>query len=481
MRGFIISVLLLLAGRGMAEESVFNILDFGAQKGQWNMSTEAIQKAIDACHKAGGGRVLFPKGYYSTGTLFLRSNVHLDFEDGAKLYGSTDIKDYAEVPVATEEPQFSKCLFYAEEAENITITGVDTSEINGRGYYFRWAPERPKLFRFERCRNIRVEDMTIKNSGSWCIYFGGCDTVRMTRVSIYNKENHNNDGMNYDGCSNVWIKDCNLQVEDDAICLKSSINRTCENINVEGCSVSSYHAALKFGTASGWGFKDVTVRNCRFYDCRYGTIKLLMVDGGYIDNVHISDIDLFNCAGPIFLRLGNRGRDYTRSIRQVYDADVKPEGRPVGTLKNVYIGNISGRLYGRNDAVEGIMFTGIPGHYIENVTLENIDLTFSGHGNLDANVVVPEDEARYPEQSFFGALNSYGLFIRHAKNVKLNNVKLRLRGHDSRPPIYLEDVRGGVFSNVSVEVSGNVTDVVMQKNVTGVKKLDAVRAVPVAF
>ncbi len=449
-----------------------NILDFGAKPGLATVNTRAIQAAIDACHQQGGGKVIFPKGNFVTGTLFLKSKVELAFEERSSLLGSTSLADYAEVPVATEEPQFSKCLFYGDGVENIAITGSDTSEINGRGYYFKNSAQRPKLFRIERSRNIRLEKITIMNSGSWCMYFGGCDNIRLTGVSVYNKENKNNDGMNYDGCSNVWITDCNLQVEDDAICLKSSIDRTCENFNVEGCTVSSYHAALKFGTASAYGFRNVTVRNCRFYDCRYGTIKLLLVDGGYIDGIRISDIELFNCGGPIFLRLGNRGRSYAKSIRQAYGRDVKPEGAPVGALRNVYLGNIRGRLVGRNDAVEGILITGIPGHYIENVTIENLDLSFSGHGDLDvAHLVVPEDEARYPEQSFFGPLNSYGLYLRHAKNVRLRNIKLSLRGPDSRPALYLEDVIDSQLEDVRFELGPSAPAALLLKQVSGLKIL----------
>jgi len=461
--------LVSLAG---AKESpkVFNILNYGAKSGRaGGLCTKAIQAAIDNCHINGGGTVLIPAGVYVTGTLFLKSNVHLEFAEKTELRGSTSMEDYAEVPVATEEPHFSKCLFYAEGVENVAITGSDRSEINGQGYFFKDASERPKLFRIERSKNVRFENITIKNSGSWCVYFGACDNVRLTRVSVYNKENRNNDGLDFDACSNVWITDCNLQVEDDAICLKSSMDRVCEDIHVEGCTVSSYHAAVKFGTASAHGFRNITVTNCRFYDCRYGTIKLLMVDGGYIENVRISDIELFNCGGPIFLRLGNRGRDYSKSIRQVYKEDAKPEGAPVGTLKNVYLGNIRGRLYGRNESVEGIMLTGIPGHPIENMTLENIDLSFSGHGDLDVtDRIVPEDEARYPEQSFFGPLNAYGLFIRHAKNLKLNNVKFTLRGHDSRPAIYLEDLQGGEFNNFQVDLNPKVESAVITRRVTGV-------------
>ena len=162
---------------------------------------------------------------------------------------------------------------------------------------------------------------------------------------------------------------------------------------------------------------------------------------------------MYNCGGPIFLRLGNRGRDYTKSIHQVYAKDAKPEGRPVGQLKNITFRNIEGRLMGRHDSTECIMFTGIPGHYIENVTLENIHFSYSGHGNLNINDrIVPEDEARYPEQSFFGPLPVYGMYFRHVKGLKVKNVSLALRGHDNRPAIVLDDVQESSFSKLSFDV-----------------------------
>jgi len=316
-------IFLLLASALNIPASTFNILDYGAKNSHLELSTEAIQAAIDACSENSTGKVIIPKGTYVTCTLLLKSNVTIQMESGSELFGSSSLEDYAEVPVATEEPHFSKCLFYAKGEKNITILGHPRSEINGRGYFFKHSPERPKLFRIEECINIRIENAIIKNSGSWCVYFRECDSVFIHKTAIFNKENRNNDGMNYDGCSNVWITECNLQVEDDAICLKSSVDKICENIYVSDCTVSSYWACIKFGTASKTGFRNVKVTNCQFFDSRHGTIKLLAVDGAIIENIEFSNIKMYNCGGPIFLRLGNRGRDYSESIKQVYSEDVK--------------------------------------------------------------------------------------------------------------------------------------------------------------
>jgi len=403
-----------------AQEKTFNIVDFGAKPSHKELSTKAIQSAIDTASKI-KGTVIIPKGLFLTGTLFLKSNITLKMESGAELYGSTKLEDYAKVPIATEEPHFSKCLFYAKGEKNITIIGHPRTEINGQGYFFKFSPERPKLFRIEECQNVRIQDAIIKNSGSWCIYFRECDSVSIHNTRVYNKENRNNDGMNFDGCSNVKITDCNIQVEDDAICLKSSVDKITENFLISNCTVSSYWACVKFGTASKTGFRNVKVQNCQFFDSRHGTIKLLAVDGAILEDIEFSDIKIFNCAGPIFLRLGNRGRDYSASIKQIYKEDAQPEGRPVGKLRNITFRNIEGRITGSIDPpTSGIMLTGLPNHYIENVTMENIHFSFEGFGQLNIkNRIVPEDEARYPEQLFFGKLPSYGIYARHIKGLQL--------------------------------------------------------------
>ena len=254
-------------------------------------------------------------------------------------------------------------------------------------------------------------------------------------------------------------------MEDDALCLKSSVDKICENINISGCTVSSYWAAVKFGTASKTGFRNIKVTNCQFFECRYGAIKLLAVDGAILENVEFSDIKLYNCGGPIFMRLGNRGRTYDKSIKQVYSTDVKPEGRAVGKLRNIVIRNVEGRLTARHDSADCILITGIPGHYIENVVLENIHLSYPGHGDLDVkDRVVPEDEARYPEQSFFGVLPSYGVYLRHVKGIQMKNITLELRESDSRPVMVLDDVIESSFSGVKFDIEPESGSALVVKN-----------------
>ena len=173
---------------------------------------------------------------------------------------------------------------------------------------------------------------------------------------------------------------------------------------------------------------------------------------------------------PIFIRLGNRGRTYTRRTRGGQGADVQPEGAPIGTLKDVRIRDVvaevtvedreeAARAAYKNLKVDTspgvtdeeksksgpIMITGITGHYVENVVLENIKISYPGGGDQeDAERVVPEDIARYPEQFFFGVLPAWGAYIRHARNVEFKNVILETRSPDARERIMLDDVEGFV-------------------------------------
>ena len=191
-----------------------------------------------------------------------------------------------------------------------------------------------------------------------------------------------------------------------------------------------------------------------------GGIKLELVDGGRMENIKISRITMENVGSPIFIRLGNRGRIYENFSEQIQNADAKPEGAPVGSIKNIRISDIVADVQipqvrsrqsegtmvngftGRQRAQAGpIMIAGIPGHYIENVVLENIEISYPGLGTVeDSKNEVAEDIARYPEQFFFGVLPAWGAYIRHAKNIEFNNVKMTTREDDKREKIVLDDV-----------------------------------------
>ncbi len=303
--------------------------------------------------------------------------------------------------------------------------------------------------------------VTWKRPAFWGIHLVDCKNVRFNAVTVrFRNNNFNNDGLDLDGCENVLIENCDIDSGDDAICLKSSKN-PCRNIVVRRCKVSSNTAAVKFGTSSRGGFIDVKVTNCYFYDCPMGAIKLQSVDGGSLENVDISRITMKDVGSPIFIRLGDRGSTFNDSEKE------KP---PVGTLKNIRISEIIAEVtiedrekvtratyknVKAEDAPEvtdkekskagPIMIAGIPKHYVENVQLQNVTISFPGHGTKEnAQRSVAEDEDRYPEQYFFGVLPAWGAYIRHAKNVEFKNVEMKLRGEDERQRIVLDDVEGFV-------------------------------------
>lgn len=458
-----------------SKTTVFNVKTYGAIGDSIAMDTKAIQLAIDACNKVGGGKVWVPAGKYIIGTIRLKSNVSLSLDYGAYLLGSENISDYDTNLIEAREGDVH-CLIYAENAQNIRIEGLGV--IDGRGTSKSFPREqgkpRPRLIRMVNIDKLTFSGVTYKRPAFWGIHIVDSKNVHFNGVTVRFRNNgYNNDGLDIDGCENVLIENCDIDAGDDAICLKSSL-KPCRNFVVKNCIVSSGTAALKFGTSSRGGFIDVKVSNCYFYDSPMGAIKLQLVDGGRLENVDISRITMKNVGSPIFIRLGNRGSTYKKTIVQKFNADVQPEGIPVGTLKNIRISDVVAEVTfedreqaalavykasDKKDRLEStgeltdlekskvgpIMITGIPGYYVENVVLENITISYPGNGTeKEATNVVVEDIARYPEQFFFGVLPAWGAYIRHAKNIQFKNVVMTIRNPDKREKIVLDDVNGFV-------------------------------------
>ena len=425
---------------------IFNVKTFGAVGDGVAMDTKALQAAIDACSDNKGGIVWIPAGGYHIGTIRMKSNVTLSLDSGATLLGSQKISDYA-TDLSVPREGGVHCLIYAEDATNMVLEGLGVIDARGTPEAFpRGQGPRPRLMRMVNCKQITFSGLTYKNPASWGLHLIDCRNINFNSITLRFRDNqYNNDGLDLDGCEDVLIENCDLNAGDDAICLKSSLN-PCKNIVVRGCEVTSDTAAFKLGTSSRGGFVDVSVTNCRFYDCPMGAIKLELVDGGRLENVKISRIVMEKVGDPIFIRLGNRGRTYQRRTGQRFNADVEPEGAPIGTLKNVRISDVVAEVTGEDKSKSGpIMISSIPGHYVENVVLENIKISYPGGGTSeDAERVVPEDIARYPEQFFFGTLPAWGAYIRHARNIEFKNVELQTRAPDKRKKIVLDDVEGFV-------------------------------------
>ncbi|MFB3828683.1 MAG: glycoside hydrolase family 28 protein, partial [Bryobacteraceae bacterium] len=199
-----------------------NVRDHGAAGDGNRLDTMALQAAIDACARAGGGAVLLPPGRYLSGTLFLKSHVTLWLDPGATLLGSKDLNHY---PVTVQKPRSytdnytDKSLIYAEDCENIGIAGRGT--IDGQGAAFKGPYKvRPYMIRVINCRDVAIDGVAIKDSPMWVQHYLGCEGVAIRGITVRSRVNRNNDGIDIDACSRVRISDCDIWSGDDAIVLK---------------------------------------------------------------------------------------------------------------------------------------------------------------------------------------------------------------------------------------------------------------------
>lgn len=448
---------------GQAEKpKMFNLKDYGAVGDGVTINTKALQKAIDTCTEAGGGVLRIPAGEFVIGTVQIKSNVTFSFDYGAQLLGSQDMKDYPTDKVRPSREGNSECLLYAADASNIRFEGLGVIDGRGSRKAFpknsgpRGKDNRPRLIRFENCKNVTLSGLTYKNPAFWGIHLVECKDVHITGVTLQMRDNNsNNDGFDIDGCENLLLENSNIHSHDDAICLKSSL-KPCRNIVIRNCRVSSITAGVKFGTSSSGGFINVDVSNLYIFDCPMGGIKLQIVDGGRMENINISRITMDNVGSPIFIRLANRGRIYSKNTytgTKLMNGKVS-EGAQVGSIKGVRISDVVANVTiqpqaktvtDKDIAKAGpIMIAGIPGHNVEDILLENITISYPGDIEKDVKRAVAEDTTRYPEQYFFGVLPAWGAYIRHARNVEFKNVKMNLRSEDARQRIVLDDVEGFV-------------------------------------
>lgn len=424
-----------------------DITELGAVPDSITLNTNAIQTAINMVAESGGGTVIVPPGKFLTGSLVLKNGVTLYLRKGAYLLGSENLADYLSIKpsyVALRTGNSTKQLIFAENQLNIAIMGEGT--ILGRGGVFKKAEKndepgitRPHLIQIINCKNIRIEGVSMKNSGGWMQHYLACENLVIKDINVFNHCNLNNDGIDIDGCQDVVVSGCIVDSDDDGICLKSTSPKPCKNVVVSNCVVKSHCNALKLGTESTGGFQNIVFNGCVVSpsadpDPIYGTpsgqsaISIEMVDGGVLENVSFSNITVNETDCPIFIRLGNRARKYTPSA---------PEPG-VGILRNV---NISDVIAITSSATTSNI-TGFPGGYAENISINNVMIINKSEPklNLEGKSVVENDKA-YPTAAMFGKeLPASAFFVRHVKNISFNNVQVFIEGKNAYPFFVLHDV-----------------------------------------
>ena len=439
----IICLLLVLTHISNAAQSTFNVKDYGAKGDGSSLNTKSIQSAIDACSKSGGGTVLFPAGRYFSGTIYLKSHVTLFLEAGAVLEGSKNLKDY---PVTISKVRSftdnytNKSLIYAEDLEDVAVLGNGMIDGNGASFKvgdmpgdeslskeeYSFYKNRPYLIRMINCRKILVRDITLVNSPMWVQHYLLCEDLNIDGITVNSRVNYNNDGIDIDGCDRVRISNCDIISGDDAIVLKSTMDKPCRNVTITNCILSSDCNAFKLGTETNGGFENITFSNSVIYDTPLSGITLQMVDGGTLDRVSVSNITMNNVGAAIFIRLGNRARPYNEKT-----------ARPgIGKLSHVIIDNILATNIGST----GCSITGLPGSMADFITLTNLCFTFEGGGTQeDAQRIIPELPDAYPEHNMFGKLPAYGFYCRHCKNLRFENIDIDYIKTEKRPAFIFDE------------------------------------------
>lgn len=431
-------------------DRTFDITKAGVVGDGATLNTVRIQKVIDDCAAGGGGTIRFPAGRYLTGTIQIKSNVTLRLEDQATLLGSTDAADYRNLDPLTDGSgnPMGYALIVAVDADHVGIEGGGTVDGQGPKLRARQKPYtmRPFLLRWVRCTNVTVRDVHLTNPGAWTLNFFQSKGALVEGVTIRSRGLglHNNDGINLDSSEDVRVRHCDVNSGDDALVIKATSSKPSRDIAASDCKLSTRTNAIKLGTESFGGFENISVSHCQVSNTQMAGIALYAVDGGDLRNVTISDVTMDGVNVPISIRLGSRLKTFRQGDRP------KPSA---GKLRDVTIKNVSAK----NVGMIGMLINGVPGHPVEALTLENIQIELPGGGTAEAaKVRLPEKAKAYPEVNMFGkTMPAYGIYARHVRGLKLQNVRTSLSKPDARPATVFIDVEDVTPANFAAEPSNS--------------------------
>ena len=433
---------------------MINVKDFIEKNAK--TATEAFQKAIDLACERGGETVFVPFGVYTLGTVVLRDNTNLVFEDGVKIYSVENLSEFApdeEIAYPTYQDlshsKYTCAMFYANEVENVNIRGLATIDMRsiwdpedkrspkGDGYH-RGA----KVFSLRKVNGLRISDVKILHATDISVLMGACKDVILSKLYIHSHI----DGISPDCCEDVVISDCIIKTGDDALVLKTSYfdnqRLACQRITVTNCILSSRANAIKLGTESVGDFRYINVSNCVLLNTQHSGIAIESVDGANIYGVNISNITMNNVANPLFIYLADRLR--------------APVGTEMGSISDINISNVfadvneerfksidswypdikEGSDYGTNCSYPSLIVSTEKTNKIKNVSLSNINLQVLG-GETEIKSVFP-DSKEYPESHKF-KLPCYGLYVKNVEGLKLYNVNYQTKKPDVRASQIIEE------------------------------------------
>lgn len=473
----------------MRTGATFDVRDHGARGDGVALDSPAINAAILAAEKAGGGMVILPPGKYPSFSLRLKSRVTLVLEASATLIaaergplGQYDLPEERGPQLYQDfgHSHWHNSLIWAEHAEDIAIIGkgrIDGLGLTRNGPGTPWskqAGERPlsmagmpaadvgkleqsyramrgmgnKAIALAHCKRVRLDGFSLFKGGHFALLASEVDGLDVTDLTI----DTNRDGIDLDCVRNARIERCRVNTpNDDAIVLKTSLGlgkrSNCEDIAIRDCTVSGYDLGTMLdgtrrrtqelspdrdrvtGRIKLGTESNGDFRRIRIANCRFERsrgLALETVDGGGIEDVLAENIAMDDVTtAPLFLRLGARLRG--------------PEGTQPGAIRNVEIRGLTAKGI---DPRFAAILAGLPDRPIECVQLRDIDLSFRGGYSEPVSANPPELADAYPEPSMFGPTPAWGFWARHVTGLDVKKLRLSREGSDVRPPVLLDHAHG---------------------------------------
>lgn len=337
------------------QQTVYNVADYGAKGDALEISTAAIQKAIDAAEQSGGGMVTFNPGIYLTGSLFIGNNVNLNIPKGTTLIGSQDIKDYKKIDtrVAGIEMNWPSALVNIIGKKNAAISGDGV--INGRGKVFwdkywnmrkeydpkglRWIVdydcERPRGILIAECENVTVKDIVLYQPGFWSLHILYSKYVTVDGVIISNNiegRGPSTDGIDIDSSEYILVQNSNINCNDDNFCLKAGrdsdglrVNRPCQYIVIRDCIAGHGDGLFTCGSETSGGIRNIVAYNMKGLGTKYGLrFKSTCQRGGVIEDIYLCNIEMVGVRDPFVVDLNWHPAYSTSKLPKGYDAKTVP-------------------------------------------------------------------------------------------------------------------------------------------------------------
>ncbi|MCK6558136.1 glycoside hydrolase family 28 protein [candidate division KSB1 bacterium] len=431
----------------------FNIVDYGAVGDGKTMNTEAIAKAISACAATGGGKVVIPAGIWLTGPIQLQSNLNLHVARGALVIFSPQRTDYPLIETWYEGRLEYRCMppLFGENLENIAITGAGV--FDGSGEVWRpvkkfkltamqwkelvasggvvdqkgstWWPSaaamngadeieilrqsnkppvraafeklrdflRPVLLQLSRCNKVLLDGPTFQNSPAWNLHPLMSENITIRNVTVRNPwYSQNGDGLDLESCRNVAVYNCNFDVGDDAICLKSGRDEAgrrrgmpTENVQIYDCIVYHGHGGFVIGSEMSGGVRNIEVRDCTFIGTDTGLrFKSTRGRGGVVENIYVKRIFMKDIpAAVITFNLYYSGQSPIVEPGQASSFDSEqaaPVSAATPQFRNIFISEVIAR-----GAAQAVEMLGLPEMPLHNIELTNISIS-AQKGLLGMNV-----------------------------------------------------------------------------------------------